>query len=366
MSILDQMPTELKDYLSGLKVVELASVLAGPMAGMFFAELGAEVIKIENPSSGGDVTRGWRLPSESSEGLSAYYASINYKKSSRFLDLKHEADYKQLIDLVREADIVLSNYADHVATKLKVDFATLAALNPRLIYAQLYAFDSEDPRPGYDLIMQAETGFMHMNGQPDGPPTKMPVALIDIMAAHQIKEATLLALLQRQLAPTPSPQKLSISLYQSAIAALANQGSNYLMAQHSPTRMGSHHPNIAPYGDIFQTADQQLIILAVGSDSHWQKLGKTLNLAAQDIHTFDKNKYRVSHRKDLTILIQNAIGNVRYQDLSNQLNASAIPFCKVMPIEEVFEHPLAQQMIRSEIANGQPTCTVSTIAFDFK
>lgn len=347
--------------LEGLVVVELASVLAGPMAGMFFAELGATVHKIENARTHGDVTRGWRLANGDDGPISAYYASVNYRKEVHMLDLNETDDHDKAVTLLASADIVISNYSNKTAAKLGVDYTSVAALAPSIIYAQLYAYDEHDPRPGYDLVMQAESGFMLMNGHPDGLPAKMPVALIDIMAAHQIKEGILLSLYQRR--KDSKGAHIKVSLYQSAIASLANQASNYLMADHLPQRLGTLHPNIAPYGDVFETNDQQLIILAVGSDQQWQKLVKTLNFTATEVDTFGDNQKRVVGRDQLSVLLAGAISKLSYDNLSSQLLSNAIPHCKIMSLAEVFEQDLAQQMVLDTYDPAQTQKRVSTIAF---
>jgi crotonobetainyl-CoA:carnitine CoA-transferase CaiB-like acyl-CoA transferase len=354
----------MKAFFKDLVVLELAGVLAGPIAGMFFAELGAKVIKVENPLVGGDVTRNWRLNSPNDQGeLSAYYASCNYKKEVQFIDLKTDIGKQKIRALVEEADIVISNFNEQVSSKLGVDYSTLKKIKEDIIYAQLYAFDKNDPRPGYDLVMQAQTGFMYMNGYADQNPAKMPVALIDIMAAHQIKEALLLGIIQKM--KTGKGCKFDISLYQSAISALANQASNYLMAGHIPQRMGTLHPNIAPYGDLFQTKDKATILLAVGSDPQFKKLGKTLNFNPLMYNTFETNAMRLAQREILKHQIQEYISPLSYQELSQSLHENGIPFCKIMSLEEVFEHPLAKEMVLEEILNsGQKTKCVSTLAFN--
>lgn len=349
--------------LSHLTVIELASVLAGPMAAMFFAELGATVHKIENPGTGGDMTRKWRLPQGDDGPVSAYYASINYGKTIHMLDLKSDHGRQQLYQLVSHADIVINNYNDSISAKLGVSYSDLKKIKTNLIYSQLYAYRPGDDRPGFDLVMQAETGFMMMNGHSDGPPAKMPVALIDVMAAHQLKEAILLALYHRSL--TQKGSHCTVSLYESAIAALANQASNYLMAGHVPQRMGTRHPNIAPYGDIFKTADNQIIMLAIGSDKQWQKLGETLSFAADISNTFGTNGVRVKNRPALTAYLTRVIASYSYPKLHVQLTSNAIPFCKLMSIPDVFEQDQARSMIlQQEDPNGQITKRVKTIAFD--
>jgi len=268
------------DLLKDIVVVELASVLAGPLAGSFLAEHGAQVIKIENKRSGGDVTRQWRLKDEDENSkISAYYSSANYGKEVVTLDLGDEADYSSLLSIMEEADVVISNSQKKTAIKLQVDYGSLSVRFPNIIYAQLVAYSWDDPRPGYDLVMQAEAGFISMNGTVAGEVAKMPVALIDVIAGHQIKEAILLGLLSRYKNGKGSYSE--VSLYKSAISGLANQASNYLMCGHVPKPMGTLHPNIAPYGDLVTTADKKMLILAIGSDKQFEKLGKTLKLASE-------------------------------------------------------------------------------------
>ncbi len=349
--------------LNDLIVIELASVLAGPLAGSFLAELGAKVIKIENSNIGGDVTRQWKHPSEDSEAsVSAYYASANIGKEILLLDLQSSKGYQHLIDLVASADVIISNFQKHTAEKLKVDYKSLKEVNEKIVFSQLVAYTYDDARPGYDLIMQAETGFISMNGSADGGIAKMPVALIDVIAGHQLKESILLGVITKL--KTGKGSYFEVSLYKSGISALANQASNYLMNEHVPSPMGTLHPNIAPYGDIVTTIDDFIVILAVGSDKQFEKLGKTLNLAEQLLHTFSLNKERVDRRDELITNLQATCKDISYKELSTQLINAKIPFCRVLDLDKVFEAPLAIEMIIKETIEGQQTSKVSNVAFD--
>ena len=351
------------NLLGDLIVVELASVLAGPLAGSFLAELGARVIKIENSTIGGDVTRQWKHPSEDSEAsVSAYYASANTGKEILLLDLRLNKDYLQLVELVVSADVIISNFQKHTAEKLKVDFQSIKKINNKIIFAQLVAYSYNDPRPGYDLIMQAETGFLSMNGSTEGEIAKMPVALIDVIAGHQLKEAILLGVITKL--KTGKGSYAEVSLYKSGISALANQASNYLMNNHIPFPMGTLHPNIAPYGDIVTTSDNIIVILGVGSDKQFEKLGKTLSLAEELLHTFSLNKERVERRKELITYLQATCKDISYEELSTKLINAKIPFCKPSDLDKVFEAPLAIDMIIKETIEGQPTSKVRNVAFD--
>ncbi|MEJ2132141.1 MAG: CoA transferase, partial [Gammaproteobacteria bacterium] len=185
--------------LEDFVVLELANILAGPMTGMFLAELGARVIKVENPRTGGDPTRGWKLPSEPADtDISSYFACANWGKESIAVDLTTQAGRSLVHDLIRRADIVVQSFKPGDDDKLALDYRRVRPLNPGMIYAQITAYGPEDSRPGFDAIIQAESGFTYLNGDPDGPPTKMPVALVDLLLAHQLKEALLLAILKRE------------------------------------------------------------------------------------------------------------------------------------------------------------------------
>ncbi|NNF35026.1 MAG: CoA transferase [Saprospiraceae bacterium] len=350
------------EIFKGIKVIELASVLAGPMVGTFFAELGAEVIKIENKRSSGDPTRQWYAASERTDRVSAYYASANYKKKSLMLDLTQEQDYKLLIQEIRDADIVVNNFPDSVSRKLKVQYEFLSQLKNDLIYCQLYAYDKEDPRPGYDMVMQAECGFLSMSGV-DKSYAKIPVALIDVLASHQMKEGILIALIRKSNG-YEAPQLIEVSLYQSAIASLANQASNYLMNGTIPERMGTAHPNIAPYGDLYFTSDNQPIILTIGSDKQFLKLVETLNQSLNVFSKFMLNKNRVQDREGLNELLQSRIGELTSSVLSELFRRKQIPHCFILNLKQVFGHPLAESMVRSEMIEGHVVHGVKTISFE--
>ncbi len=349
----------------GLKVVELASVLAGPAVGLFFAELGAEVIKIENPATNGDVTRAWKAPNEDKHKTdSAYYHSVNHGKKVRFLNLKIEDERQQAYQLIQKADIVIVNYRPGAAQKLGMDYPTLSQLNPRLIYAELTGFGEADKRPAFDVVLQAETGFLCLTGEADGPPVKMPVALIDILAAHQLKEGVLVALLHRE--QSGKGTKASSSLYASALASLANQATNWLIAGYSPQRMGSQHPNIAPYGDVFRTADGKELVLAIGVEKHFQKLCQLIGAAnlAQD-ERFRINAERVANRSALIPLLQEKIGQHPERDrFLQELNQAGIPAGAIRDLPDVFSQPRVDELLlHGRDDQGQAIKSVRSVAF---
>ena len=347
-----------------LKVIDLSTVLAGPSVGTFFAELGARVLKIEHPQHG-DITNTWRLRQESDlSKQSAYYSSVNYKKELVKLNLGLEADYHVFLNEIKDADILLMNFKKGDDQKLKVTPSVLWEINPGLVIGKISSFGSENDRIAYDLILQAESGFMAMNGTPDSGPVKMPVALIDVLAAHQLKEGLLLALLQREQG---KGQVVSVSLYDAAICSLANQASNYLMAQQVPQRIGSLHPNIAPYGEIFETQDGQLLTFAIGSDQHFEKLVSYLDLhkLAKDPR-FSSNIERVKNRGVLYHYMASVISMKTCAHIISSLLELGVPVAKIKSLEEVFEDPKAMSLVKTEQIDGQNTKRVSQIAFKFE
>ncbi len=347
-----------------LKVIDLSTVLAGPSVGTFFSELGARVLKIEHPQHG-DVTNTWRLKQEGDlSKQSAYYSSVNYKKELLKLNLGRDADYGIFLNELKDADILLMNFKKGDDQKLKVTPSELWKINPSLLIGKITGFGSENDRIAYDLILQAETGFMSMNGTPQSGPVKMPVALIDVLTAHQLKEGLLLALLQREQG---KGQLVSVSLYDAAICSLANQASNFLMEQQIPQRIGSLHPNIAPYGEIFQTQDGQLLTFAIGSDQHFDKLVTYLGLneLAQDPR-FCSNMERVKNREVLFTYIASVISLKTCADLISSLLELNVPVAKIKALDEVFQDPKALSLVRAEPINGQNTKRVSQIAFKFE
>ena len=327
----------MKKIFKDLKVVELASVLAGPSVGLFFAELGADVLKIENKKTGGDVTRSWKLPEEDkTSDASAYFYSVNFLKKHLLLDLNDKADRKICLDKIKKADIVIVNYKKGDDKKLGMDYASLKKVNPKIIYAQIFGFGPTDDRVAFDLILQAETGFMSINGTPESGPLKMPVALIDLLAAHLAKEAILLALLNRQ--KTKKGAYVSVSLFDAAVSSLVNQVTNWLIAGHLPKRTGSLHPNIAPYGEMLETRDKQLLTFAIGSDKQFERLCRLLGLTTlfQD-QRFSTNQARVKNRVELFALLQTNVREFDHDKLMQKCIKDQVPCGKIRTIDEVVE-----------------------------
>jgi crotonobetainyl-CoA:carnitine CoA-transferase CaiB-like acyl-CoA transferase len=348
---------------SHLTVVELAGVLAGPSVGHFFAELGAKVIKIENPKTGGDVTRSWKLKKEdSTSDTSAYFWSVNAFKEFVSLDLGKPKDLEKLYALIKTADIIITNYKKGDAEKLKVDDTTVRAINPSIIYASISGFGEDSPRTAYDLILQAESGFMSMNGEHGSKGLKMPVALIDILAGHQLKEAILIALLAK--AASGKGAHVSVSLFDSAIASLANQATNWLIGKEVPVPSGSLHPNIAPYGELFDTKDKQMVTFAIGNNKQFKALCDVIGypgLATQPAYA--TNHSRVGNRKQLYAVLYDYIKRFDFSELHRQCTEHDIPMGKLRNLKEVFALPEARAMIREVTHTKKKFSTVSGIAF---
>ena len=341
--------------LKGLKVLELASVLAGPGVGQFFAELGAQVVKVENLKTGGDVTRTWKGRDEKTDDRSAYFCSVNWGKKSIAVDLSSEEGKYIVQKLVAKSDIVIASYKPGDAEKLGVSYHQLRTNNEQLIYGQITGYGSDNDRVGYDAVIQAESGFIDLNGEKNGEPIKMPVALIDILAAHHLKEGLLLALLKRDR--TGEGSLVEVSLIQAAISSLANQATNWLVAKRLPTRQGSAHPNIAPYGESFLTKDGKRILLAIGSDRQFFDLLNVLNLDGLSKNDkFMSNHSRVIHRDELTTFLSQAIHQFDSNELMAKINAQKIPAGIIQNMKEVFEMNEAQEvLIKSKELTGVKT-----------
>jgi crotonobetainyl-CoA:carnitine CoA-transferase CaiB-like acyl-CoA transferase len=355
----------MKEIFKDLKVIELAGVLAGPSVGYFFAELGAKVIKIENPLNNGDVTRSWKLKGEDAkEETSAYFWSVNAFKEFIFLDITKPIQLAKLYDLIKDADIVISNYKVGDDAKLKVDYPTLSALKPKLIYASINGFGNQSSRTAYDLILQAESGFMSINGEANSQPVKMPVALIDVLAGHQLKEAILIALLK--LYKTAKGSHISVSLFDSAIASLVNQATNWLIAKQLPKAMGSAHPNIAPYGELFETKDKHLITFAIGSNKQFKSLCELIQytMLGKD-PKYATNQLRVNNRTQLYSILYDYIKQFNFKELFDVCLEKEIPIGKIRNLKEVFELDEAKQMLRGFTHNTKHYNTVSGVAFKF-
>ncbi len=336
---------------------------------MFFAELGARVIKVENSKTGGDVTRSWKMSMENpNSDCSAYYHSVNWNKETHQLDLSDEQERGKVYEWVKDTDIVIANFKYGSAEKLGMDYTTLKALNPGLIYGAISAYGKHDPRPGFDVSIQAETGWVYMNGDEDGPPTKLPVALIDILAAHQLKEGLLIALMNRMKSSKNKGSEVHVTLFDSSIASLANQASNWLNLGILPQRIGSKHPNIAPYGDILTTRDGQMVMLTCGTQKQFEKLCETLDLNGMVTDPmFETNANRLKYRSELVEKLQNqamlwSLGEIEAKN--RDFKALMVP---IQNLEQVFQYAEARKMVLKQTeSDGSESKRVATIAFEFE
>lgn len=322
-------------------------MLAGPGVGQFFAELGAKVIKAENIKTSGDVTRSWKFRDENSDDRSAYFCAVNWGKQSIAVDLTTAEGRDIILRLARKSDIVIASFKPGDAAKLGVDYLSLSADHSGLIYGQITGYGSDNPRVGYDAIIQAEGGFMYLNGEPGGKSLKMPVALMDVLAGHHLKEALLLAMLEKTR--TGRGKLVEVSLIDAAVASLANQATNYLVGGVVPQKQGSAHPNIAPYGDVYQTADGKEILLAVGTDKQFELLCNVLNIKAINADVrFKDNVSRVRHRHALNDILLGVIARSSADELMRKLSESKVPAGVIRKLPEVFSDPQIDHMILSD------------------
>jgi crotonobetainyl-CoA:carnitine CoA-transferase CaiB-like acyl-CoA transferase len=284
--------------LTGIKVVELARILAGPWAGQVLADLGAEVIKVESPE--GDDTRRWGPPFvDNPDGSrdAAYFHATNRGKRSVVADFGTEEGRALVLDLVREADVLIENFKLGGLAKYGLDYASLAAINPRLVYCSITGFGHDGPyaaRAGYDFIVQGMSGIMDLTGDPAGAPMKIGVAYADILTGLYAVIAIQAALRQREA--TGKGQHIDMALLDVMTGTLANQAMNYLVSGVSPARLGNAHPNIAPY-EAYPVADGWVIV-AVGNDTQFQRFAALIGLPERD--RWRTNAGRVEDRAALS------------------------------------------------------------------
>ncbi|MGK7370824.1 MAG: CaiB/BaiF CoA transferase family protein [Candidatus Halalkalibacterium sp. M3_1C_030] len=353
------------NIFKGLRVVELASVLAGPAVGNFFSELGAEVIKVEN-KDGGDVTRQWRTANETEVGPSAYYASVNWNKQTVFLDLNDTDDHQKVVEFIKDADILISNFKRGDDQKFGLSYGEVKEFNPSIIYGHISGFGSESDRVAYDLILQAESGFMSINGHPEGPPTKMPLAIIDLLAAHQLKEGILCAMLAQRSGKKQS-FLIEVSLYESAVASLINQATNWLMNRNIPQRIGSLHPNIAPYGEVFELKDGRSITLAIGNNRQFQKLCTVLDIEElTEDPRFISNSKRVEHREVLYDKLKDVISSFYTDSFLERMHEHQIPAGEIKNIRQVFETETTKELLLEEEIESRKTVRPKTTIFKLR
>jgi crotonobetainyl-CoA:carnitine CoA-transferase CaiB-like acyl-CoA transferase len=328
--------------LAGLKVIELARILAGPWAGQTLADLGAEVIKVESPA--GDDTRNWGPPfiEREEDRSAAYFHSCNRGKSSVMVDFRTPEGQEQVRDMVRGADVVIENFKLGGLAKYGLDYDSLKDVNPGLIYCSITGFGQDGPyahRAGYDYIIQGMSGLMSITGDPKGQPTKVGVAITDVFTGVYASTAILAALHQRHA--TGQGQQIDMALLDVAVSVTANQAMNYLSTGTAPNRLGNFHPNLSPY-QVFQCADGHIII-AVGNDGQFARLCNLLGCA--DLATcedYATNPARVSNRETLDELLTARTSTFTKSDLLAACEAQGVPAGPINDLAEVFDDPQVQ------------------------
>jgi len=324
--------------LKGLRVIELARILAGPWAGQTLADLGAEVIKIESKT--GDDTRTWGPPfiNTGDETNAAYYHSCNRGKQSVSLDFKDKNDLLKLKNLIASADILIENFKVGGLDKYGLDYKTLHNNYPSLIYCSITGFGQTGPyakRAGYDFLMQGMSGLMSITGEPDSQPQKVGVAVTDIFTGLYAVIAIQAALRSRDT--TGLGQHIDLSLLDVATATTANQAMNYLATGTPPNRRGNNHPNIVPYCAV-STRDGY-IILAVGNDEQFKNFNKIFNVEWYKNDKFKTNPTRLENRDELLNLIEEKTINFSSNDLLIECEKYGVPAGPINTLEDVFNDP---------------------------
>ncbi|MBJ7548156.1 CoA transferase, partial [Pseudomonas sp. OA3] len=352
--------------LSHIRVLDLSRVLAGPWAGQIFGDLGAEVIKVERPGSGDD-TRHWGPPYiKDAEGNdsreAAYFQSTNRNKQSLTLDFTQSEGQRLVRELVAQCDVLLENFKVGGLAAYGLDYESLKAINPRLIYCSITGFGQSGPyakRAGYDFMIQGLGGLMSLTGRPEGEegagPMKVGVALTDILTGLYATVGVLAALNQREQSGVG--QHIDVALLDVQVACLANQAMNYLATGVSPKRLGNAHPNIVPYQD-FPSADGNFI-LAVGNDGQFRKFCEVAGIAnLADDPRFVTNKARVAHRAELIPLLRQATVFKTTAQWIEQLEKAGVPCGPINDLQQVFADPQVQARgLRLDLPNALGSST---------
>jgi len=322
--------------LAGIRVLDLTRVLAGPYCTMYLGDLGAEVVKVEQPGVGDD-TRGWGPPFTGGE--SAYFLCVNRNKKSLTIDLKSAEGIALVRQLADRADVLIENFRPGAMDRLGLGEKNLRATNPRLVYASLSGFGADGPMadiPGYDLIVQAWGGLMSITGTAESGPLKVGVAIIDLVAGLMLGKAIVAALYAREKLGVG--QKIDTSLLEAEVAALINAGSNYLVSGKVPGRWGNAHPTIVPY-QSFQTSDS-FLVLGAASEGIWQRLCPALGRAdLVNDERFAKNANRVENRDELIAILAKIFRTRTTAEWITALNRAEVPCAPIQTIDQVFAAP---------------------------
>ncbi|WP_182347085.1 CaiB/BaiF CoA transferase family protein [Tomitella gaofuii] len=329
--------------LDGLVIADFGRVLAGPYATMLLADLGAQVVKIERPGSGDD-TRSWGPPF--ADGQATYFQSVNRNKESRALDLRDPGDLAEARNLTKRADVVVENFLPGTMDRLGLGYDVVSADNPAVVYCSITGFGGHNDLPGYDLLVQAVGGLMSITGPGPGQPTKVGVALVDVITGLHAAVGVLAALRHRD--STGDGQRVEVNLLSSLLSALSNQASGYVGAGVVPQAMGNRHPSIAPY-ELFDTADRALV-LAVGNDRQFSVLAKELGASdLADDPRFARNTDRVAHRDELTNTLTGLLAGDTADGWFTRLTAAGVPCGPLNDLADAFA--LAERLDLEPVVN---------------
>ncbi|MEE9179250.1 MAG: CoA transferase, partial [Vicinamibacteria bacterium] len=320
--------------LSGVTVLDLSRILAGPYCTMVLGDLGAEVLKVEPPN--GDDSRSWGPPFV--EGESAYFLAVNRNKRSICINLKRASGRDLLHRLAGKADVLVENFRPGTLDRLGFSYETIRSARPEIIYCSISGYGHSGPlrqRPGYDAVMQGEGGWMSLTGEPDGPPLKVGASLADIFTGTMAAQGILAALHQR--ATTGKGQKVDVALFDSVLATLCYQAQGYLLTGEVPERLGNRHPSLSPY-ETFQTADGYVIV-GVGNDSLWVSFCRAVGRPDLDEPRFKTNALRVENYVELKKLLVPMFRNGSTQHWLGVLEPAEIPAGRVRSVPEALSNP---------------------------
>ena len=363
-----------KGALDGLFVLDLSRILAGPTATQLLGDLGATVVKVENPKSGGDDTRAWgpnyaRNPDGSHTDLSAYFMAANRNKQSIAVDISTEEGQDIVRRLAARADVVLENYKPGGLKKYGLDHETMLAAHPGLVYCSISGFGQTGPhheQPGYDLMAQGYGGIMSLTGNPDGPPMKVGVGIADVMCGMYACVGILAALRHRDA--TGEGQHIDLALVDSQMAWLINEGVNFLTSGNEPVRRGNAHPNIVPY-DAFPTSDG-FFLLAVGNDSQFARFCDAFGLGhlAED-DAYRTNLARIENRVRLTEILSDTLGNLPREEILRRCRSVKVPAGPIHTVAEALKSDQAEareivrDVARPDVAGGHVKLLANPLKF---
>ncbi|MDX5319579.1 MAG: CoA transferase, partial [Bacteroidota bacterium] len=288
----------------------------------------------------------------------SYFASANYHKEYLELDLLKEEDKQLLFHHLEDTDILISNFKPGDDKKFGILSTDLLRRFPKLIHGQITGYPGNNTRPAFDVVLQAETGYLAMTGHPNEAPVKMPVAMIDVLAAHQLKEGLLIALIERN--QSGKGALVSVSLYDAALSALSNQASAFLMGGLIPQALGTLHPSICPYGELLPCSDGKSLVLAVGNDTQFRHLCEVLGDSQLAEHpSFHSNPERVKNRVELQKQLAQLSASFSSDVLFEALDQQKVPVGRIRRLDEVFQDPEAQTLVREETIENTLTRRVS-------